>query len=108
MVSISLRSASLLTLLSRSCCFSLLMSSLFCFIVLWMNWMFSRMRCFELAPSPFWATATRFSASEIWRNPSSISWKVLIMSLISLSFWLTICFSESTLWAAAISAFEGP
>ena len=98
-------SCSPLNELSRSCWRNLLMRSRFCFIVCWMNCMFSLMRCCLFAPSPSLAMLTLFSASEISLKPSSISFIVDIMSLISLSFWAIIWFSESRCCTSAKSAF---
>ena len=94
-----------LNVLSRSCRRSLLMRSRFCFIVCCINCMFSRILCCLLAPSPSLAMLTRFSASDISRKPTSISFIVAIMSSISLSFCEIIWLSESRCCSRAKSVF---
>ena len=94
------------TELSRTCWRSLLMRSRLAFILLAMNFMFSRI-CWALsARSPSLAIVTRFSASVISRKPCWIWLSVDIMSLISLSFWSMIFSKESICVDSAVKACE--
>ena len=103
--SIAFLNCSPLNELSLSCWRNLFINCRFCAIVCCINCMFSRMRCCLLAPSPSLAMLTRFSASAISLKPSSISFIVDIMSLISLSFCAMICVNESRCCTSAESFF---